>query len=157
MIPNIAMRLNMSSVSWKGHDVFHVSKLTPYHDGVDIFPSRTPESVQPCEVAHLDGWEAENRKFAVNELKASRISPVSRNPEWLVSFRGYAADFNLWIGESQMNDLLKTETVERSVELHEEREWLPKLEAATSANGRALRTQRQRTRGRQQPPPTGTT
>jgi hypothetical protein len=157
MTPNIAMRLDMSTVSWKGHDIFHVSQLTPYHDGVDIFPSRTPESVQPCEVAHLDGWEAENREFAVNELKASRINPVSRKMEWFVSFRGYAADSDLWIGESQMNDLLKTEAAERSVELREEGERLAKLEATTSANCRAVRTQRQRTTRRQQQPPPGTT
>jgi hypothetical protein len=65
--------------------VFHVSQLTHYCDGADVFLSRTPESVQPEDVAQLDGWEAEHREYAVNEIKAARVNPATKRKEWLVS------------------------------------------------------------------------
>jgi hypothetical protein len=79
------MQLDMSRMSWKGLDIFHVSQLTPYNDGVNIFPSRTPESVQPCDIAHLDAWEVEDVEYAMNEVKASRVNTTTKLTEWLVS------------------------------------------------------------------------
>jgi hypothetical protein len=81
-------------MSWKGLDNFHVSQLTPYNDEVIMFPSRTPESVQPCDIAHLDAWETKDVEYAVNELliKASRVNTTTKLTEWLVSWKGYAAD-----------------------------------------------------------------
>jgi hypothetical protein len=52
--PGVSMKLDMSGMNWKGHDVFHVSQLTHYCDGADIFPSRTLESVQPEDCT--SGW-----------------------------------------------------------------------------------------------------
>jgi hypothetical protein len=122
------MQLGMSRMSWKGLDIFHVSQLTPYNDGVNMFPSRTPESVQPCDIAHLDAWEAEDVEYAVNELKASRVNTATQLTEWLVSWKGYAEDANLWIQDSQMNDLLRVEAKDRSQELMEEGKRLATLE-----------------------------
>jgi hypothetical protein len=42
-----------------------------------MFPSGTPESVQPCDIAHLDAWEAEDVEYAVNEIKASMVNPTT--------------------------------------------------------------------------------
>jgi hypothetical protein len=50
-----------------------------------MFPSRTPESVQPCDIAHLDAWEADDVEYAVNEFKASRVNATTKLTEWLVS------------------------------------------------------------------------
>jgi hypothetical protein len=106
MHPNVAMRLDMSRVHWEGHDIFHVSQLTPYFDGTDLFPSCTPESLQSCDLAHLDGWEADDIEYAVNELKTSRMNATTKQMEWFVSWKGFAVDDDMWIGVSQMNDLL---------------------------------------------------
>lgn len=142
--PNVAMRLDMSRVHWKGHDIFHVSQLTPYFDGTDLFPSRTPESLQSCDVAHLDGWEADDIEYAVNELKASRMNTKTRKMEWFVSWKGFAADDDMWIGASQMNDLLRTEADQRAGELHEEGLRLARLESLTTTQREAQQNKRRR-------------
>lgn len=144
MHPNVSMRLDMSRVAWKGHDIFHVSQLTPYFDGVDVFPSRTPESIEACDVAHLDGWEADNIEYVVSEIKASRINASTRQMEWLVGWKGYAADDDLWIGDSQMNDVLRVEANDRAVELRSEGVRLAKLEALTAARRSTPRQSRRR-------------
>jgi hypothetical protein len=33
------------------------------------------------DVAHLDGWEPENREYAVNEIKAARKSPAAASSQ----------------------------------------------------------------------------
>jgi hypothetical protein len=50
-----------------------------------MFPSRTPESVQPCDIAHFDALDADNVEYAVNELKASVLNTTIKPTEWLVS------------------------------------------------------------------------
>lgn len=97
MQSNLSLRLDRSRVSWKGHDIFHVSQLTPYLDGANLFPSLTTEPVHACDVAHLDGWEPEDKECTINELKAARINSTTRKMEWFVSFQGYAAGLDLWI------------------------------------------------------------
>jgi hypothetical protein len=87
MHPNVAMRLDMSRILMKGHYIFHVGQLTPYFDGTDLFPSRTPESLQSYVVAHLDGWETYDIEYAVTELKASRVNPTTKQMEWFVSWK----------------------------------------------------------------------
>ncbi len=67
----MSTRLDMSPANWHGLDIFHNSQLTRYYDGANLFPSRTPETVQPCDVAHLDDMEADNEAFAVSEIKAA--------------------------------------------------------------------------------------
>lgn len=76
--------------------MFHVSQITPYHDGADVFPSRTPISVDPDDVAHLDGWEDDNKEYAVSKSKAAK-DPATGKMTWLVGFRGYAADEDQWL------------------------------------------------------------
>ena len=114
--------------------IFHNSQLTPYHDGGNRFPPLTPETVQPCEVAHLDDWEDDNEEFAVSEVKAARKDPRSSRMKWLVGFRGYAADSDLWIEDSQMNDLLRAEARTRNAELLAEGQRITLLEAAAATN-----------------------
>jgi hypothetical protein len=63
------MQLHMSRMSWKGLDIFPVSQLMPSNDGVNMFPSKTPDTVQPCDIAHLDAWEAKDVEYAVNETQ----------------------------------------------------------------------------------------
>jgi hypothetical protein len=65
-----------------------------------MFPSRTPESVQPGDITHLDAWEAEDVEYAVKELKASRVNPTTKSIEWLVSWKGHAADADLCIHDA---------------------------------------------------------
>ena len=134
IISPVSARLDMSPANWHGLDIFHSSQLTPYHDGVNLFPSRTPETVQPCDVAHLDGWEDDNEEFAVSEIKAARRDPQSGRMKWLVGFRGYAADSDLWIEDSQMNALLRAEARTRNAELLAEGERITLLEAAAATN-----------------------
>jgi hypothetical protein len=145
MHPGVSMKLDMSGMNWKGHDVFHVSQLTHYCDGADTFPSRSPESVQPEDVAHLDGWEAEHREYAVNEIKAACVSPATKRKEWLASWRGYAADDDLWIQQSQMNDILRAETVSRDVKLMGEGVQLAMLEQAPPSTAKPARRDEEET------------
>ena len=112
----VSARLDMSPANWHGVDVFHSSQLTPYHDGANLFPSRTPETVQPCNVAHLDGWEDDNQESAVSTIKAARRDLQSSRMTWLVGFRGYAANSDLWIEDSQMNELLRAKARTRNAE-----------------------------------------
>jgi hypothetical protein len=128
--------------------VFHASQLTHYFDGADIFPSRTSESVQPEDVANLDGWEAESRQYVVNEIKAARVSPATKRKEWLVSWRGYAADDDLWIQDSQMNDILRAEAVSKDVELMAEGVPLAMLEQASTKHRQAGQKKRRKKRGK---------
>ena len=134
IISPVSTRLDMSPANWRGLDIFHNSQLTRYHDGVNLFPSRTPETVQPCDVAHLDDWDADNEEFAVSEIKAARRDPQAGCMKWLVGFRGYAADSDLWIEDSQMNELLRAEARTRNAELLAEGERITLLEAAAAAN-----------------------
>jgi transposase InsO family protein len=129
--PGVTMQLDMSRVPWKGLDIFHVSQLSPYFDGVNIFPSRTPESVQPCDIAHLDTWEANDVEYTVEDVKAARTNPETKAKEWLVSWQGYAVDADSWIQDSQMNDLLRAEAEERKDELWAEGKRMAKLEKST--------------------------
>ncbi len=130
----VSTRLDISPANWHGLDIFHNSQLTRYHDGVNLFPSRTPEAVQPCDVAHLDDVGEDNEEFAVSEIKATRRDPQTGRMKWLVGFRGYAADSDLWIEDSQMNELLRTEARERNAELLAEGERITLLEAAAASN-----------------------
>jgi hypothetical protein len=127
---------------------FHVSQLTHYFDGADIFPSRTLKSVQPEDVAHLDGWEAENREYAVNEIKAARVSPATKRQEWLVSWRGFAADDDLWIQDSQMDAILRVEAVSRDVELMDEGLRSAILKQATTKHRQAGQKSQKKKRGK---------
>ena len=83
-----------------------ISSLTaswfiPYIDGVNLFPSRTPETVQPCHVAYLDGWEHDNEEVGKRN-QGRQKDPQSGRTEWLVGCRGCAAGSDLWIVEIQM-------------------------------------------------------
>ena len=142
IISPVSARLDMSPANWHGLDIFHSSQLTPYHDGVNLFPSRTPETVQPCDVAHLDSWEDDNEEFAVSEIKAARRDPQSSHMKWLVGFRGYAADSDLWIEDSQMNELLRAEARTRNAELLAEGERITLLETAAAPRPPAHRCRR---------------
>jgi hypothetical protein len=148
MQPGVSMKLYMTGINWKGHDVFHVSQLTHYCDGADIFPSRTPNSVQPEDVAIWNCWEAEHREYAVNEIKAACVSPATKRKEWLVSWRAYAADDDLWIQDFQMNDILRAEAVSRDVELKEEGVRLAMLEQASTKHRQAGQKRRRKKRGK---------
>ena len=117
IISPVSARLDVSPANWHGLDIFHSSQLTPYHDSVNLFPSCAPETVQPCDVAHLDGWEDNDDEFAVSEIKTARRDLQSSRIKWLVVFRGYAADSDLWIEDGQMNELLRTEARTRNAEL----------------------------------------
>ncbi len=124
----MSTRLEMSPANWHGLDIFHNSQLTRYHDGPNLFPSCTPEAVQLCDVAHLDDLEADNEECAVSENEAARRDPRAGRIKWLVGFRGYAADSDLWIEDSQMNELLQAEARTRNAELLAEGEricWRP--------------------------------
>jgi hypothetical protein len=72
------------------------------HDGVNMFLCKTAESVQTCDKAHLDAWEADIVEYAVNELKAFRFNTTIELTEWPVCDEGYASNADLWIQDSQM-------------------------------------------------------
>lgn len=63
--------------------------------------------------------------------------------KWLVDFRGCAQELDLWIADSQMNDLLRAEARTRIAEVLAEDERMMLLKAATAAN-RAQHRGRQR-------------
>jgi hypothetical protein len=93
-------------------------------------------------------------EYAVNEPKASRMDATTKQMEWFVSWKGFAADDDMWIGASQMNDLLRTEADQRAGELHEEGLGLAQLENLTKTRREAHQHRRWRQkRGR----PAGTT
>jgi hypothetical protein len=87
--------------------------------------------VQPCDIAHLDTWEANDVEYTVEDVKAARTNPETKAKEWLVSWQGYAVDADSWIQDSQMNDLLRAEAEERKDELWAEGKRMAKLEKST--------------------------
>jgi hypothetical protein len=84
----------------------------------------------------------------VNEIKAARVSPATKRKEWLVNWRGYAADDDLWIQDSQMNDILRAEAVSRDVELMEEGVRLAMLEQASTKHRQDGRKRRKKKKGK---------
>src|ERR1700730_3255837 len=98
-ISSVAYRLELPA-SWRIHDVFHASLLSPYRETTAHGPnfSRPPPEL-------IDGEE----EFEVERIISHRCHGRSRTLQYLVKWKGYPESNNTWEPAAQIHapDLLK--------------------------------------------------
>ena len=91
------------------HPQFNIDKLKRYHDGNTAFPSRPRRYERPPPVATAESNGDE--EWVVDRIVAQR--KMGRSTQYLVAWRGYPPEENLWLPHSLVKDLEALDEWER--------------------------------------------
>ena len=88
---NVTLQLPQSFKQTRIHPVFHVSKLKPFHNRVDVFPNFSDSFDRPDSVSvNSDG----DSLFAIDKILNKRVR--HGHSEYLVHFKGYPDSHAQW-------------------------------------------------------------
>ena len=116
VVTPVAMRLNLPA-AMDVHPVIHVSKLKPYRDGAESFPSRVnPEPPLPLIVDDEKFYEIEalrNHRFVRGKL------------QFYVKWVGYTEEHNEWRPYDDLKEDMKPKLVKELVHTYRQTRKLP--------------------------------
>ena len=103
VVSPVAYKLQLPA-SWRIHDVFHVSKLKPFHDGAPEFANR---SAQPPPPPIFDPEVGE--AFDVEYIIEKKFFKKERRYKYLVKWKGYPRVDATWEPLSNLNSKSREE------------------------------------------------
>jgi len=105
VLSEVNYELDLSQTNLKIHNVFHVSRLKKYTDGLIEFPDRTMKNNRPPpEVIH------DHEEFEVEEVldkRTKRGGKYRKVIEYLIKWKGYDATETSWVELSNLTNAME--------------------------------------------------